>query len=83
MVTPSKEATAPTNPTPAKVVRSASQSVRKSVVAGIEGFSDWNLVMLKDFISCMDKTRKKYAVMKVKLNFFSTDITMSNLLKGL
>ena len=33
----------------------------------IEGFSDWNLGMVRDFIACMDKARRKYSNMKVML----------------
>merc|ERR1719402_318140 len=36
----------------------------------IEGFSDWNLGMVRDFIACMDKARRKYSNMK------ETDPTM-------
>ena len=30
----------------------------------IEGFEDWNLPMIRDFIACMDTARKKYAALK-------------------
>lgn len=30
----------------------------------IEGFEDWNLPMIRDFIGCMDTARKKYATLK-------------------
>ena len=30
----------------------------------IEGFEDWSLPMIRDFIACMDTARKKYATLK-------------------
>ena len=30
----------------------------------IEGFEEWNLPMIRDFIGCMDTARKKYATLK-------------------
>ena len=34
------------------------------IVSDIEGFTDWNLGMVRDFISCMDRARRKYSDMK-------------------
>jgi len=34
------------------------------IMSDIEGFTDWNLGMVRDFISCMDRARRKYADMK-------------------
>ena len=34
------------------------------IMSDIEGFDDWNLGKVKDFISCMDKARRKYTEMK-------------------
>ena len=35
-----------------------------TVPAEIEGFEGWSLPMIKDFISCMDAARKKFAMLK-------------------
>ncbi len=32
----------------------------------IEGFEEWKLTMIKDFIACMDSTRRKFASLKEK-----------------
>ncbi len=32
----------------------------------IEGFDQWNLTMIRDFIACMDSTRRKFATLKEK-----------------
>ena len=34
------------------------------IMSDIEGFTDWNLGMVRDFISCMDRARRKYTDMK-------------------
>ena len=33
----------------------------EDIMSDIEGFTDWNLGMVRDFISCMDRARRKYA----------------------
>ena len=37
-----------------------------NVPAEIEGFESWSLAMIRDFISCMDTARKKFAMLKEK-----------------
>ena len=37
-----------------------------TVPAEIEGFEGWSLAMIRDFISCMDTARKKFAMLKEK-----------------
>jgi len=36
----------------------------EDLMSHIEGFSDWNLGKVRDFIGCMDKARRKYSSMK-------------------
>ena len=31
-----------------------------NIMSDIEGFTDWNLGRVRDFISCMDRARRKY-----------------------
>ena len=42
----------------------AKQNPAVEIMSDIEGFTDWNLGMVRDFISCMDRARRKYADMK-------------------
>merc|ERR1719430_767451 len=52
-------APSPTMLTPQQLPNPALQ-----IVSDIEGFTDWNLGMVRDFISCMDRARRKYSDMK-------------------
>ena len=50
---------------PVKAVQSAPVEVQEenpavNIMSDIEGFTDWNLGRVRDFISCMDRARRKY-----------------------
>jgi len=59
----------PEEPSPPPKPKSPKTYVAKKnpaveIMSDIEGFTDWNLGMVRDFISCMDRARRKYADMK-------------------
>ena len=62
-LTSSKEAPVKSRP---KVVKAETPKKNPAVdlMSDIEGFTDWNLGMVRDFISCMDRARRKYTEMK-------------------
>ena len=52
-------------PTPTAVQSNPTKkNTAVEIMSDIEGFTDWNLGMVRDFISCMDRARRKYADMK-------------------
>ena len=51
-------------PEPVSAPKAAQFNPAVNIMSDIEGFSDWNLGMVRDFISCMDRARRKYSDMK-------------------
>ena len=49
--------------TPAKKEQAVDLKV-KTELSTIEGFEDWTLVMIRDFISCMDTARKRCTLLR-------------------
>jgi hypothetical protein len=45
----------------------AAASDEAASASHIEGFEDWSLAMIRDFIACMDTARKKFAQLKEKV----------------
>jgi hypothetical protein len=41
-----------------------SEAANASEAAQIEGFEGWTIYMIRDFVSCMDTTRKKFSQLK-------------------
>ena len=58
-----KEAVVKSKPKAVKVEQ-PKRNPAVDIMSDIEGFSDWNLGMVRDFISCMDRARRKYTEMK-------------------
>ena len=54
----------PAKPKVSKPVPDSKPNPAVEIMSDIEGFTDWNLGMVRDFISCMDRARRKYADMK-------------------
>ena len=47
-----------------KAVVTPKKNPAVDIMSDIEGFDDWNLGKVRDFISCMDRARRKYTDMK-------------------
>ncbi len=45
---------------------STSSAAAPSQPHNLAGFEEWNLTMIRDFIACMDSTRRKFATLKEK-----------------
>ena len=61
---PGRKPAALSAPTPTMLAPQPPPNPALEIVSDIEGFTDWNLGMVRDFISCMDRARRKYSDMK-------------------
>ena len=63
-LTTTKEAVVVKSRPKAVKVETPKRNPAVDLMSDIEGFTDWNLGMVRDFISCMDRARRKYTEMK-------------------